>query len=132
MKNVWGEFKCATLGDYVDVYMVADVLLLSAAFEAFRDVCHEIYKLDPLWYITTPSLAFDAMLKKTNVRLELFTNPDDYAFTEREIRGGMCQVTKRYARANNPYMDEGFDPAKAHIYLIYLDVNNLYGIAMRF
>ncbi|KAK3732403.1 hypothetical protein QZH41_016788, partial [Actinostola sp. cb2023] len=44
--------------------------------ESRRDVCLENYKLDPCWYYTAPGLSWDAMLKMTQIRLELLTDVD--------------------------------------------------------
>ena len=96
----------------------------------FIDVSLQKYKLDPSHYITAPSLAFDAMLKMTQVELELLTDPDMYLFFERGVRGGVSMITKRYAKANNKYMGKDYDPCKPSVYLPYLDANNLYGYAM--
>ena len=48
---------------------------------------------------------------------------------EKGIRGGMCQVTCKYAEANNKYM-KNYDKNKEPSFLIYVDANNLYGWAM--
>ena len=74
-QQVWQAFGCQTLGDYHDLYMLTDVLLLADVFESFRDLCcdEDIYNLDPAHYFTTPNFAWDCMLKKTRTKLELIT-----------------------------------------------------------
>ena len=129
-QNVWETFVCKTLADYTKLYCKSDVLLLADVFENFIDVSLKKYGLDPSHYITSPSLAFDAMLKMTKVILELLTDPDMYLFFERGVRGGVSMITKRYAKANNKYMGADYDPTKPSIYLPYLDASNLYGYAM--
>jgi hypothetical protein len=56
-KTVWDTFKCNDLGEYSDLYLKSDVLLLADVFEAFRKMCMDVYSLDPCWYYTTPVLA---------------------------------------------------------------------------
>ena len=122
-------FNCKTMVDYHDLYNRSDVLLLADVFETFRKTCLRQYGLDPTHYYTSPGLAWDALLKKTGVELELLTDYDQHFFIEKGLRGGVCMASKRYARANNP-MVEGYDPEKANSYILYLDANNLYGWAM--
>ena len=68
-------------------YLKTDVLLLADVFENFRDVCIENYKLDPAWNYTSPGLAWDACLKKTEVRLELLNDVDMLLMIEKIHRG---------------------------------------------
>ena len=74
VKDVWEKFECVNFGEYHDIYLLTDVLLLADVFEAFRDFCLEQYGLDPVHYTTLPSFAWDALLKTTDVELELDLN----------------------------------------------------------
>ena len=109
--------------------MKTDVALLADVFENFRNLCQEQYGLDPAHYLTSPGLSWDALLKKTEVELELLTDLDLHLFVERGMRGGISMVSKRYAKANNPQV-QGYDPSKPNKHIMYLDQNNLYGWAM--
>ena len=120
---------CTDMGDYHDFYVQTDTLLLADVFEKFRDKCIEIYRLDPSYFYSAPGLAWQACLKKTDVKLELLTDYQMLLMIEEGIRGGMCQSTHRYAKANNKYM-KNYDKSIESSYLTYLDANNLYGWAM--
>ena len=128
-KEVWNTFMIRTLGDYHDLYLVSDVLLLTDVFENFRKTCMQYYKLDPCHYFTSPSLSWDAMLKMTNIKLELMTDIDMFQFIEKGMRGGVSYIANRYGNANNKYMKE-YDEKAPSKYIMYLDANNLYGWAM--
>ncbi|XP_063243608.1 uncharacterized protein LOC134542910 [Bacillus rossius redtenbacheri] len=129
-KTVWDTFKCSTLGEYSDVYLKSDVLILCDVFENFCTVCLSTYGLDCAHYISAPGFSFDAMLKYNKVQLELLTDYDKYLFVESGIRGGVAQCMKRHCVANNMYVPETYDASKAITHLQYLDANNLYGWAM--
>jgi len=119
-----------TLGDYHDLYVKTDVLLLACVFESFRDICYKGYGLDCLHLYTAPGLSWEAALKMTGVKLELLTDIDIYQFIEKGLRGGISMISKRYAEANNPYMGDQYDESKPNSYIWYIDCNNLYGYAM--
>lgn len=119
--QIWEQFQLKTLGEYSDLYLKTDVLLLADVFENFRDTCHTIYKLDPAHYYTSPGLSFDAMLKYTSVQIELLTDVEMLLFVERGIRGGISQCSKRHIKANNKYMNADYRPEEKSRYLMYLD-----------
>ena len=127
-QKVFQEY-CTDIGDYHDFYVQTDTLLLADVFEKFRDTCIEIYGLDPSHFLSAPGLAWQACLKKTEVKLELLTDYHMLLMIEEGIRGGMCQSTHRYAKANNKYM-KNYDESIESSYLTYLDANILYGWAM--
>ena len=142
MQKVWKEFGIINLGDYHDLHLQTDVILLVNVFEAFRNTCLEHYKLDPVHFYTSPGLAWKACLRKTRVRLQLLTDPDMLLMFEHGIRGGIMQAVHHYASVNNKYMSpvgsgsrsdpmgDQYVPSQESSYLQYLDANNLYGWAM--
>ena len=127
--NVFKGFKLDNLGDYHDLYVQSDTLLLADVFENFRDMCIKEYELDPAHFLSLPGLAWQACLKKTNIELELLTGYDMLLMVEEGIRGGICHSIHRYAKANNKYM-ENYNNNEELSYIQYLDANNLYGWAM--
>ncbi|XP_044005508.1 uncharacterized protein LOC122850422 [Aphidius gifuensis] len=88
-----------------------------------------IKNLDPDHYFTLPGLSFNAMLKYTEIELELITDADKLLFIEGGFRGGLSQCSHRHVIANNKYMSE-YNPNIEDSYLMYFDVNNLYGFAI--
>ena len=128
-QQVWSTFNCRNIGDYHDLYLKTDVLLLADVFENFRKTAMTTYGLDPAWYYTLPGYSWDCLLKLTNISLEQITEPDMYLFMEKGLRGGISMVSHRHAQANNPQM-QNYNPEQPTSYLQYLDANNLYGWAM--
>ena len=88
--------------------------------------CLKHYGLDPCHYLSSPGLSWDAMLKKTGIKLEKISDTDKYLFIEKGLRGGISYIAKSYAKANNKYIND-YDPKKQSTFISYLDMNNLYG-----
>lgn len=126
---VFKEFNHTNLGDYHDLYLMSDVILLADVFENFRDRSLKNYGLDPVHYFGIPGFAWDAMLKMTGVELELITDYDLYLMFENAIRGGVSVISHRHAVANNQYLND-YDPEDVKRYLMYLDKNSLYATTM--
>ena len=117
------------MGEYHDHCLVSDVLLLTDVFENFRKTYMQYYKLDPCHYFTSPGLRWDAMLKMTDIKLELMTDINMFQFIEKGMSCGVSYIANRYGSANNKYMKEYNEKAPSK-YIMYLDANNLYGWAM--
>ena len=80
------------MGDYHYLYLKTDTLLLADVFENFRKMCLKIYHLDSAKFLSAPGLAWQAVLKNTEVKLELLTDTDMLLMVEKGIRGGICNV----------------------------------------
>ncbi len=128
-QNVWKTFGCKTMRDYHDLYLKTDVLLLADVMTEFKRTCKKAYGLNDSHYYTSPGLAWNAMLKHTEMELDLLSDPDMYLMIERGIRGGVSSIMKRFSEANHKYLDN-YDPKKPNKHILYLDANNLYGWAM--
>ena len=101
-KKVCKAFNIDTMGEYHDLYFKSDVLLLVDVFESFRKTCLQYYKLDPCHLFTSPGLSWDALLKMTNIKLELMIDVNMFQFIEKGMRGGVSYIANRYGKANRP------------------------------
>ena len=106
------------MGQYHDLYLKTDVLLLCDVFEKFINVSLKNYGLDPSHYFSSPAISWDAMLKFAGTQLEKTNNTNVHLFLEKGIRGGVSYISKRCKKS-----DENTE-------IIYWDTNNLYGWAM--
>ena len=83
-KRVCKDFEIKNLGEYHDLFVQSDTLLLADVFENFRSMCIEIYKLHPAKFLSAPGLAWQAALKKTKVKLDLLTDIDMLLMVEKK------------------------------------------------
>src|SRR5271163_3471719 len=108
MEGIWMK----NLGDYYNLYLKTDVLNLTDVWTKFWETCIKYYDLDPSHYISAPALSWDAMLKMTGVRIELFTEMAMHDFIEKAKRRGIAMAMHRYFKANNPSIGKAFDPSQ--------------------
>ena len=101
--TVFEKFKCENLLDYSILYLKTDICHLCDVFQKFSDFAYKTYNLDPRHSYTLPGFSWQAMRKMTKIELELISNSDMYLFLMDTIRGGICQVNKKFVKANNIY-----------------------------
>ena len=121
-EKVWDKFDIKDMGDYHDHYLKKDLLLLADVFEMFFDTDSKFYRLDLFHYFSSSGLSWDAMVKMTGVKLEKISDIDKYLFIEKGLRGGISDIAKGYAKANNKYMND-YDSKKPSTFITYLDMN---------
>ena len=117
--NVFKKFKLKNLGEYHDLYVQSDTLLLADVFENFRSYS----------FLIINRISMASMFKERNIKLELLTDYDILLMVEEGIRGGICHSIHRHAKANHKYM-KYYDKNIESSYIQYLDANNLYVSAM--
>jgi len=117
-KKVWKKCNLENMGEYHDLCLMSDILLLADAFANFRKTCIEYYKLDPCHYFTSPGLSWDSMLKMTNIKLELICDIDMFQFIEKGLRGGTSYIANRSGKANDKYMKDydKTEPSKHNLF----------------
>ena len=128
-QKVWEVFEIKNQSEKHGLYVQSDTLWLADVLENFRDKSIEIYELDPSYFVFAPGLAWKACLKKAEVELELLTDLDMLLMNEEGVRGGICHVIYRHAKASNKYMNNYHKNIESS-YLMHLDANNLYGWEM--
>ena len=119
------NFNNKNLGDYYDLHLQSDALLLADVFENSRNKCIEIYERYPAHFLSAPGLAWQVCLKKPGVKLELLTDVDMLLMVEKGLRGGICQTVHRYAKADNNDV-KNHDKSEESSNIQYYDANSLY------
>ena len=112
-------------------------------FETFRDTCLKHYKLDAAHFYTAPGLVKDSPqyceyekkrkdceLCPDEFRLGLLRDIEMLLMFEKGIRGEITQAVKCYAKANNKYMKDLYNPDEESIYLQYVNASKQYGWVM--
>ena len=117
------------MGNYHDLCLKTDVLLLADVYEKFVNTCLEYYGLDPCHYFSSPGLSWNGIIKMTGIELELTSDNDIHLLTEKGMREGTFSIAKWCSKVNNKYMKSYVvnEPSK---FIIYLDTINLYNWAM--
>ena len=109
------------MGDYHDIYLKTDVVLLEDVIEKFIKTYLDYYGLDPSHYFSAYGSSWDAMLKRTKVKLELVSDIDMNLFIVKGVRDAISYICKRYSKHI-----EYHDKLQKNIFIVHRDTNNLY------
>lgn len=75
-ERVWKYFWMQNLGQYHDLYMQSNKLLLADVFVSSRNYCIQLYRLDLSYFLPVSRLALQFNPKKTKFELKLLTDKD--------------------------------------------------------
>ena len=110
------------LSEYHDLYIQSDTLVFGDAFKIFRNKSIEIYDLDPVCLLSAPGLAWQACLKKIEIKLDLLADIDMLLMIEK----GIGRDVKHPKKLQNLHIDPPFLPERMKIKKCNKLVCNLY------
>lgn len=133
VQRVWNAMGMRTLQDFLETYLLSDVLLLADVLSIFRKNMMDSFRLDPMHYFSLSGFSFDCALRQTETKIELLTCLEMHQMIENAIRGGLATVgSPRYAKANNPLMpEEEYEPENPTSFMHFYDFNGLYTSVMK-
>ena len=117
--------KCTNMKQFMELYLLVDILLLSEVINSFRKICIEVYKLDPCAMTTTPSLAMESALLTKKFNVELLWEQEIVDLIKEHLKGGYVGVVIGHMIM----LDRAIDPYTSiliELTAILADVNSLY------
>lgn len=127
--SIFKKIKCQTLYDYLNFYLIWDILFLTDACEAFRDLMMEFYSIDPFQYFTLASFSLDLVLYYSKKSIPLMTDVNMILMTQSAIRGGLTFGTKELTKSNSRW-SKNYVKEEKETQIVCLDVVGLYGYCM--
>ena len=124
-RAIWRSADCRHLGDYMEQQGLSNVIALAEEFERFRARIFKQYEIEPVHFFSASGLVYTSMLKMTRVELDLISDPTQYLFLERSMRGGICFNSRKFSEANVPGTST-YNPDQPHKYILGFDVSNMY------
>ena len=115
-KRVFQDFEIKYFGEYHDLYIQSNALLLVDVFENFRNLHLEIYELGPAHFFS---------FKSNKEKLDLSPDVDILLMGEKGFRDRLCHAVNWYAEGNTKYV-KNYDENKKSKYLKYWNINYLY------
>jgi hypothetical protein len=132
---VWTTFRCRSFLDYLLLYNLSDSFLLMDVLIGYRKKLLDTFHLDPAFYASLPAFGFNAMMKFTQVKFELLSDPDMVLMFEASLRGGISMASLPVAVAENKFTryaagDESMEEKETDSWIVNADATSLYGSTM--
>ena len=99
--KAWKILGCNTFKDYHDTYLLADVVLLAACFQAFRETVYDKYQSDPAYYIGLPGLSWSLAMKTCSKMIELLDNQEDHLVFQESLKEELYKYARGMLRREN-------------------------------
>ena len=119
--SIYEKSKCKSMKDYLLLYLFCDVLILTEAFQKFREIIFNVHKLDPAHFVTLPSLSMESALFDSKIEIDLLNDITVFNEIENNICGGFTSVVQSRNTFNNPNLDN-FDETQQLSSGVFLDL----------
>ena len=101
VKNFYKDMKFKNIREYLECYLISDITLLADIFNNFRKIIFDNLGLDPVKYISAPSLTKDCALKYSNCKIENIKDFTIFQFVRKSIMGGLSDSINPYLKLDN-------------------------------
>ena len=101
VKNFYENMKFKNIKEYLECYLISDITLLADIFNNFRKIIFDNLGLDPVKYISAPSLTKDCALKYSNCKIENIKDVSIFQFVRKSIMGGLSDSISPYLKIDN-------------------------------
>ena len=101
VKNFYENMKFKNLREYLECYLKSDITLLADIFNNFRKIIFDNLGLDPVKYISAPSLTKDCALKYSKTKIENIQDVSIFQFVKKSVMGGLSNSINPYVKIDN-------------------------------
>ena len=101
VKKFYENMKFKNLREYLECYLKSDITLLADIFNNFRKIIFDNLGLDPVKYISAPSLTKDCALKYSKAKIENINDVSIFQFVRNSVMGGLSNSINPYVKIDN-------------------------------
>ena len=101
VKEFYKNMKFKNIREYLECYLISDITLLADVFNNFRKIIFDNLELDPVKYISAPSLTKDCALKYSKAKIENIQDVTIFKFVKNSVMGGLSNSISPYLKIDN-------------------------------